>query len=152
MAGHVIDFMVTVLGAPKTISPFLAHHHTQPPSSYVDHGLAVFGYPHAWAIIEVPSLEVAPHSRRIEVYGTKGACIIPHLGIGHLPNANVQSIETYRAGDADWKSVELPGATLQIADLREFAACVANRKEPNYSLDHDLTVQESLLRSCGLVS
>jgi hypothetical protein len=34
----------------------------------MDNGLAVFKYSDAWGIIEVPSLEVAPHSRRLEVY------------------------------------------------------------------------------------
>ena len=66
MAGHIIDMMVTLLGAPKQISPFLAHHHTQPPTSFVDNGVGIFGFDHAWGIIEVPSLEVAPFTRRIE--------------------------------------------------------------------------------------
>src|SRR5207245_1644671 len=36
MAGHVIDMMVALLGKPKTVAPFLAHHHKQPPASYLD--------------------------------------------------------------------------------------------------------------------
>src|SRR5262249_11356758 len=80
MAGHVIDLMIALLGEPKEVKSFLAHHHREPPASYVDNGVAVFTFPHAWGIIEVPALEVAPHARRIEVYGTEGACVIPHLG------------------------------------------------------------------------
>src|SRR5437868_4928181 len=34
MAGHVIDLMVALLGRPKSITPFLAHHHTEPPASF----------------------------------------------------------------------------------------------------------------------
>jgi predicted dehydrogenase len=151
MAGHVIDMMVAVLGKPAQVAGFLAHHHTEPPASYVDHGVAIFEYPHAWGIIEVPSLEVAPHSRRIEVYGTEGACVIPHLGSGHLPNKNIQPIEVHRVG-RDWQTIELPAATLQIADLREFAAVVTGKKQPEYSMEHDLAVQESLLRACDMAS
>jgi len=150
MAGHVIDMMVAILGPPKKVAPFLGHHHQRGPSEYIDHGLAVFGFDHAWGIIEVPALEVAPHSRRIEVYGTQGACVIPHLGSGHLANKNVQPIETYRAGDKDWQTHELPAATLQIADLREFAAVVNDGKQPDFSLEHDLAVQEALLRASGM--
>jgi predicted dehydrogenase len=150
MAGHVIDMMVAILGKPKTAAPFLGHHHSEPPAHYIDNGVAVFGFEHAWGIIEVPALEAAPHARRIEVYGTEGACAIPHLGSGHLPNKNVQPIEVYRAGDAGWKTIELPAATLQIADLREFAAVVARRKAPEYSFEHDLAVQEALLRASGM--
>jgi predicted dehydrogenase len=150
MAGHVIDMMVTLLGPPKAISPFLAHHHTEPPAAYVDNGMAVYAYPNAWGVIEVPALEVAPNSRRIEVYGTRGAFVIPHLGTGHLPNPDVQPVEVYRVGDKDWERINLPAQALQITDLREFAACVAGKKQPNYSTEHDLTVQEVLLRTCGM--
>src|SRR5262249_35429531 len=110
MAGHVIDMMAAILGQPKQITPFLAHHHTEPPPTYVDNGVAVFGFEHAWGIIEVPALEVAPHSRRIEVYGTQGACVIPHLGSGHLANKKIQPLEVYRVGDPGWRTLELPEA------------------------------------------
>jgi predicted dehydrogenase len=150
MAGHVIDMMVAILGPPKSVTPFLGHHYERGPRDYIDNGMAVFGYDDAWGTIEVPALEVAPHSRRIEVYGTQGACVIPHLGSGHLANKNVQPIETFRAGDTDWKTHELPAATLQIADLREFAAVVGNRKQPDFGLEHDLAVQEALLRASGM--
>jgi predicted dehydrogenase len=150
MAGHLLDLMIRLLGRPQAITPFLAHHHLQPPQAYVDNGVAVCAYPHAWGILEVPALEVAPHSRRIEVYGTEGACVIPHLGSGHLANPKVQLLEVYRTGDAAWKRVELPARALQIADLREFAACVTRQKQPDYSMEHDLAVQESLLQACGM--
>jgi hypothetical protein len=116
----------------------------------VDNSVAVCTYRHAWALIEVPALEVAPYSRRIEVYGTEGACVIPHLGSGHLANPDIQPIEVYRAGDADWKRVDLRARTLQISDLREFAACVMSKKQPDYSMEHDLKVQQTLLRACGM--
>lgn len=150
MAGHVIDMMVALLGRPKNVSPFLGHHHSQP-GTYVDNGVGVFEFDHAWGIIEVPALEVAPHSRRIEVYGTEGACAIPHLGSGHLANANIQPIDVYRAGDEDWQTLELEAATLQIADLREFAAVVAGKKKPDFDMEHDLVVQEALLRASGML-
>jgi predicted dehydrogenase len=149
MAGHVIDMMVAILGRPKSVTPFLAHHH-QRPGAFIDNGLAVFGFERAWGAVEVPALEVAPHARRIEVYGTTGACVIPHLGSGHLANKAVQRLETYRAGEAEWKTHDLDAATLQIADLREFAAVVAQRKQPDFSLEHDLIVQDALLRASGM--
>jgi predicted dehydrogenase len=148
MAGHAIDLLVAVLGKPKSVTPFLAHHHTEP-GTFVDNGVAVFGYEHAWAIVEIPALEVAARSRRVEVFGTEGACVIPHLGSGHLANAKVQAVEVYRAGADDWQRLAPPAATLQIADLREFAAVLAGKKAPDFSMDHDLTVQETLLRACG---
>jgi predicted dehydrogenase len=151
MAGHVLDMMVAILGKPKEVRPFLAHHHTAGPKDYVDNGVAVFGYDHAFGIIEVPALEVVPHQRRIEVYGTEGAVIIPHLGSGHLPNKNVQPVEVSRKGKPAWERLDLEAAALQIQDLREFAACVSGEKDPDFSFEHDLTVQESLLEACSMV-
>jgi predicted dehydrogenase len=150
MAGHVIDLMVTLLGKPKSVAPFLAHHHPQPPTSYIDNGVAVFGFDHAWGLVEVPALEVAPHTRRVEAYGTRGAAVIPHLGSGHLPNKNVQPLEVYRAGDREWQRLELPDRPLQLRDLREFATVVAGKKDPDFSMEHDLIVQEALLRASGM--
>ena len=152
MAGHVIDMMVTILGRPRRITPFLAHHHTEGPESYIDNGVAIFEYPNAWGIIEVPALEIAPHARRIEVYGTQGAIAIPHLGSGHLPNRNRQLCEVFRAGAKDWQRVELEATPLQIADLREFVAVVTGKKRPDYANDHDLAVQETLLRASGMMA
>ncbi len=149
MAGHVIDLMVALLGRPSSVTPFLAHHHTKP-GTFVDNGLAVFAFANAWGLIEVPALEVAPRGRRIEVYGTRGACVIPHLGSGHLANKDVQPIEVYREGEPEWRRIDLPASTLQISDLREFVGCIAGEKAPDYSMEHDLHVQEALLRSCGM--
>ncbi len=149
MAGHVIDMMVAIHGKPASVVPFMAHHRAEP-GAFVDNGLAVFGFERAWGIVEVPALEVAPHSRRIEVYGTKGACVIPHLGTGHLANKNIQPIELFQQGDRDWQTRELPAATLQISDLRQFAAVVNERAVPDFSLEHDLAVQETLLRASGM--
>jgi predicted dehydrogenase len=150
MAGHLVDLLVKLLGKPRQITPLMAHHHTAEPRSFVDNGVALFEFDQAYGIVEVPALEVAPHSRRIEVYGTEGALVIPHLGSGHLANKNIQPIEVFRTGTADWQTVELPAATLQIADLREFAAVVAGKKVPDFSMEHDLIVQEALLKSSGM--
>ncbi|HEV3004512.1 MAG TPA: hypothetical protein VGX78_08615, partial [Pirellulales bacterium] len=149
--GHLVDLLVKLLGPPHQITPFLAHHHDEPPETFVDNGVAIFGCDHAWAIVEVPSFEAAPHSRRVEVYGSEGACVIPHLGSGHLPNRDVQVVEVFRAGQPDWQTIELPNRPLQISDLREFAAVIGGRKEADYTLEHDLVVQESLLRAAGMM-
>jgi len=148
MAGHVIDMMVALLGKPKSVKGFLGHHHSEP-GTYVDNGVAVFGFDHAWGIIEVPAIESVPHSRRLEVYGTGGAASIPHLGSGHLANKDLQPIDVCGAGGS-WQRIELKAQTLHIRDLREFAAVVAGKKEPEFSMDHDLVVQEALLQASGM--
>ena len=96
------------------------------------------------------SIFATQYSRRVEVYGTEGAVVIPHLGSGHLANKNVQPIEVFRKGAKDWERIELPNQPLQLSDLREFAAVIAGKKAPDYSLEHDGIVQEALLQSSGM--
>ena len=160
MAGHVVDMMVTMLGRPEQITPFLAQHRNDK-TDWTDHGVAVFEYPRAFGIIEVNALEIAPDARHFEVYGSRGACTIPNLGSGHLANAMTQPLDIYLENGAypdgtvespvaGWRRLDLPVATLQITDLREFAACVAGDQDPEYSFEHDLIVHEVLLRSSGV--
>ena len=151
MAGHLVDMLVALFGKPRQVRGFMAHHHRAEPKDFVDHGMALFEFDHGFGIIEVPALEVVPATRRIEVYGTEGALIIPHLGSGHLANKTIQPVEVFRTGNPAWQTIELPAATLQIADLREFAAIVLKNKTPDFSMEHDLTVQELLLRSSGML-
>jgi predicted dehydrogenase len=148
MAGHLIDFMVTLLGKPTKIHSLLRHHHTAP-GKFIDNGAALFEFEHALGIVEVPALEVASDCRRIEVYGDQGACVIPHLGSGHLANNAVQPVDIFNPCDG-WRRLEPRAATLQIADLREFAAVIAGRKQPEFSLEHDLTVHRALIEAAGM--
>jgi hypothetical protein len=41
-------------------------------------------------------------------------------------------------------------AAPETRDLREFAAVVAGKKAPNYTLDHDLAVRQALLTASGM--
>lgn len=150
MAGHIVDMMVTLMGAPRNVTPFIAHHHSSK-GTFADNGVGLFECDQGWGILEVPALEIAPRMRRIEVYGTEGAFTIPNLGSGHLKNDSVQAFEVFRTGMDDWQRHEPKAAMLQIADLREFAACVSGKKEPNFSLEHDLAVHEALLRASGVL-
>ena len=147
MAGHLIDFMVTLLGPPRQIKSILAHHHTAP-GSFIDNGAALFEFDHALGMIDVPALEVAGDCRRIELFGDAGACVIPHLGSGHLGNNALQPIEVFQPATG-WQRIEPRAAVLQISDLREFAA-VLRGKQPNFSLEHDLIVQRALIEASGM--
>ena len=146
MAGHAIDMMVAILGQPLSITPLLAHHHPSD-GRFIDNAMAVFEYDHAWGSVEVTALECVPDARRFEVYGTEGACAIPNLGSGHLENDATQALDVCVGAEPEWKRLDLPAATLQISDLRELAACIDGRKKPDYSMEHDLIVQESLLKA-----
>lgn len=149
MAGHVIDMMVRLCGAPKQVKSILAHHHHAPPDNYIDNGVATFEMERAIGIIEVPAMEVVPDSRRVEVYGSGGALMIPHLGSGHLKNRPVQTVQFCAAGK-QWETLHVDETQLHLADLREFAGIVLKDKPPQFSIEHDLIVQKALLDAAGM--
>lgn len=150
MAGHAIDWMCSILGRPREIKPILGHHHPTVGGDFIDNGVALFGFDKAVGIVEIPALEITPDQRRIEVYGTEGAMIIPHTGSGHLGNNPYQPLDVLKKGATSWERLNLPAATLQIRDLREFAAVVRGEKAPNYTLEHDFNVQEALMTASGM--
>lgn len=152
MAGHTIDFMCSMLGAPREIKSLLGHHHPTRAGNFIDNGVAIFGFEQAVGIIEVPALEITPDQRRIEVYGTEGAIVIPHLGSGHLANNAVQPLDVLNVAARTWERHNIPATVLQIRDLREFAAVVRGEKQPDYSAEHDLAVHAALLQASGMAS
>jgi len=148
MAGHLIDLAVAILGVPQRVTPFLRHHH-QVDLPFIDHGVAVLEYERAMAIIQVPALETATQTRRIEVFGTRGVLVIPHLGSGHLKNNEKQPLDVYSAESGEWELLDLLAIPLQISDLREFAAVIAGKKSPDFGPAHDLAVQRILVEACN---
>ena len=146
MAGHLIDLMVRILGKPNRATVRLGQHHAAA-DGFEDSAVGIFEYDHAFGILETPTLEAVGDQRRMEVYGTKGAAILPHLGTGHLPNDPTQPLDVWLADVGHWERRELPRAVLQITDLREFERVVRQGAEPDYSAAHDVIVQELLLET-----
>jgi predicted dehydrogenase len=148
MAGHLVDFLVTLCGPPRGVVSRMCHHADQEDTRFVDNGMALIECEHALGVLEVTALETATDSRRIEVYGTEGAFVIPHLGSGHVANNAVQPYEQFSRSTGRWTRHEPLAVPLQIGDLREFRAVVRGEKAPDYSPEHDLVVQRTLLEAC----
>lgn len=153
MAGHLVDFLVTVAessgaGRPGGIHPVLRHHHPEA-GGFVDNAVVVLECGRLLATLESTALEVVPGMRRIELFGSKGGVVIPHLGSGHLGNFPKQPYEVYLVETGRWERFEPESVPLQIADLREFRAVVCDGKSPDYPAAHDLAVQETLVRCVG---
>lgn len=173
MAGHLFDFCLATCGPPRQVRSFLAHH--QPPGegvgsiaeydaancgyrtsnatsadAFIDSGVTLLEFDRSLGIIEANALEVVPGQRRIEVYGSRGAFIIPHLGSGHQGNTATQPYDLFTADTQRWTRCEPELGPLQISDLREFVAVARGTKPPEFSAEHDLAVHAALLQACGL--
>ena len=144
MAGHLVDIMVTLMGEPTEVHPVLRKHYGN--RREVDNAVVVHEFESGLGTIDMAGMEIGM-ARRIEVHGTGGTAI--NIGIGS-PNLDL-SLETasedYKEG---WQELKLERSPEFPSLLREIAACIRGEKEPDYSLGHDITVQQVLYAGCGI--
>jgi predicted dehydrogenase len=144
---HVLDLVIGLLGRPKEVAAF--NRHSSPlGDGLLDNMLTVLGYPRATATVKSSALEVEGFDRRhLVVCGTEGTFHIQPLD---NPSARV-SLSTaraeYRKGTQE---VKFPKYTRYVADAADMARVIRGEKGTDFPPEHDLAVQETLLRACGL--
>ncbi|HEY7315754.1 MAG TPA: Gfo/Idh/MocA family oxidoreductase [Gemmataceae bacterium] len=144
---HILDLVLGVLGKPKEVSAFNRHSSSRD-DKLLDNMLAVLSYPRATACVKSSALEVEGFDRRhLVVCGTEGTFHIQPLD---NPAARVSLSEArgeYKKGTQD---VRFPKYTRYVADAADMARVIRGEKAADFSSAHDLTVQETLLKACGL--
>lgn len=144
---HILDLVVGILGNPDDVSSF--NRHSSPlDDGLLDNMLAVLSYPRATATLKSTALEVeGGHRRHLVVCGTEGTFHIQPLD---KPSARV-SLSTARGGYAQGtQEVTFPKYTRYVDDAADMARIIRGEKASDFSTAHDLQVQETLLRACGL--
>jgi predicted dehydrogenase len=144
---HVLDLVVGVLGKPTEVAAF--NRHTSPVGDgLLDNMLAVLSYPRATATVKATALEVEGFDRRhLVVCGTEGTFHIQPLD---NPAARVSLSKArgeYRKGTQE---VKFPKYTRYVDDAADMARVIRGEKPGDFPYEHDLTVQETLLKACGL--
>ena len=141
---HLIDAMASVLGKPRTVTPFTLR--TQP-DGLADNQLAVFSFERATATIR-SSINDPMSNRHFTVVGDGGTVDIrplepPAVRLG-LENAR----EGYRRG---WQDVPLPKMSGRYdGDMLDLAAVIRGEKAFAFGPEHDLAVHEAVLRASEL--
>lgn len=144
---HVIDLVVGVLGEPTHVAAF-PRRVGKSEDKLVDNMLAVFEYPQATATVKSSAVEVDGGERRhFVVCGTEGTFHIQPLD---NPSARVtlsSRRDTYTKG---YQDISFPKYVRYVDDAADMAKIIRGEKESDFSPDHDLAVQTSLLKACGL--
>ena len=147
LGGHMIDRVIAFLGRPARVQRWLRHD-TGIRDTLKDNTLAVFEYPSALATV-MSSARVAgaePH-RSLEVIGTDGSILIqPMEPVPTLRIHMRQARGPYKAGAQE---IKLPAQPRFIRDFQELARAIQSGSELRYSYDHELLLQETLLRASG---
>lgn len=153
--GHLIDLVVTMLGRPDRVTPYLQKTWSDK-DDLVDNGLAVLEYPHATATVRAAVVEVEGFRRRqMVVCGDEGTFDIRPLeynGSNPLPTmvrlTLARPCGPYPAGCHEF---EMPTpAGRYDAQLLELAEMVRGRRGNPYPSTHEIIVQEALLEACGI--
>ncbi len=152
LGGHVLDQIVWMLGRPEKVTSFLRNDggSVEP---FKDNTLTVYEYEKGMAFITISALEPRPMARRFEVYGTEGSAIIVEpFEPGHTIRLCLQSPKDgYSQGE---QIVNIDGESRQRTyelELEAFLATIAGTQPPDRPVEHELLVQETLLRATGII-
>lgn len=142
---HIIDSVHRVLGKPSSVTPFIH----KGGDGLADNMLAVLDYPKATATVRSSITEPDGGTRRqFIVCGTKGSCEIRPLEPPAMTLTLDAPHDRFKKGRQE---VPLEKAPRYAADWRDFAKAIRGEIEWEFKPEHDLAVQETVLRASGLV-
>jgi predicted dehydrogenase len=144
---HVIDLVVGVLGKPEKVHPFprISGRHGD---GLADNMLAVLEYPQATATVKSSALEVDGGSRRhFVVCGTAGTCHIQPLDAPNVRLTLDRDRGEYRKGTQE---IRFGNYSRYVGDAADMARILRGEKECDFPYDHDLAVQETVLRASAM--
>ena len=147
---HLIDSVVAMSGRPVKVTPFLQRSREAAGDSLADNCLAVLEYPNATVTVRTALMEVEGQERRqFTVCGDGGTVDIRPLEPPQLRLALSEPRGKFRRG---YRDVELPKANGRYdGDFIDLAAIIRGEKESDFSLEHDLAVQETILQASGML-
>jgi predicted dehydrogenase len=147
LAGHVIDRTIELLGRPKDVKSWL-HHDTKYPDKLADNNLTVFEYDKALAVIaQSAQMAGSGDHRSFEVIGTDGTIMVwPEASPPRMRVYMRKPQGTYKAG---WQDMTLPPQPRFVGDFKELARALKTGEPLKLSYDHELLLQETLLRASG---
>jgi len=148
LAGHMLDQIVWILGRPQKVTSFLRHDDSMVPG-FADNTLLVNEHARALSMVDISAMEVRPMARRrYEVYGTQGTAILRE------PFEPAQTIALcldddrggYKQGEQIITVKPQSRQSLYELELEAFLRTIRGEQPPDRSAEHELLVQETLLR------
>lgn len=154
LAGHMLDQIVWILGRPSKTACYLRtddYGTSERVERFADNTLGVFEFDGAMAMVDIAAMETEPMARRYEVYGTAGSAVIvePFEPGSRIRLCLAEATEKYSAGVQIVPFQSRSRQELYAQELKAFLRTIAGQQEPDRLPEHDLLVQETLLRAVG---
>jgi predicted dehydrogenase len=151
LAGHMLDQIIGMLGRPRDVKAFFRQDGADTPG-FADNTLGVLSYPNAMAFIDIAAMETPPTARRFEVYGSRGSAILePFEPAGSIRLCLAENAGGRQSGVHMIAVRNQTRQQLYDLELAAFIATLRRNQLPDRSLDHELLVQETLLRLTGRI-
>jgi predicted dehydrogenase len=149
LGGHMLDQVVWLLGRPNKVTHFFQNAASET-QGVMDNTLGVLEYGNALATVDIAAMEARPMARRFEVYGTKGTAIME-------PFEPADTIKlTLEEDQGEYKKgvniVKIEDRARYVDTFAELVRNIKGESEPLRTLDHELLVQETLMRVTGGLS
>lgn len=152
LGGHMLDQVVWLLGRPARVLAVLRNDATPSAPAFMDNTLGIFEFERALAFIDISAMEPRPTARRFEVYGTRGSAILePFDPCRTIRLCLDESTQGYSAGEHLIAPPIVERQGMYQRELAAFLATLAGQQPPDRSYDHELLVQETLLRATGRI-
>ena len=149
LCGHQLDQIVHLLGRPERVTPFLRNDMREV-EGFTDNGVGIFEFDRAIAIVDIAALEPRPNARRFEVYGTKGSAIMePMEPAEKIRLCLDEARDGYEAGVQFVDVAQQSRQDLYDLELEAFLSAIRGTRTPDRSYEHELLVQEVVLRGVG---
>jgi predicted dehydrogenase len=147
LSGHVIDRMIEVLGRPKAVKTWLRHD-TSVNDKLNDNNVAVFEFDKALGVVtQSAKMAGAGDHRSFEILGTDGSFVLnPESNPPRMRVFLRKAQGPYKAG---WQDVPVAPQPRFIPDFAELARAIKTGQPLKQSYDHELLLQETLLRASG---
>jgi predicted dehydrogenase len=144
---HITDLVISILGKPAEVIG-RSQHVAKTDDKLLDNMLAVLTYPKALATVKSSATEVDGFARRhLVVCGTEGTFQIQPLDNPAVRVALSKDRGEYRKG---YQEIKLPKYERYVDDAADMVRIIRGEKASDFTPEHDLAVQETLLKACGL--
>lgn len=145
---HITDLVIGILGKPTKVEGY-NQHASSIDDGLMDNMLAVLSYPKAIASVKSSAMEVEGGNRRhLVVCGSEGTFEIEPLDNPSVRLSLSKPRGEYKKGTQE---IKLPKFTRYVADAADMARIIRGEKQTDFSYDHDLVVQETLLQACKMI-
>ncbi|MCU0644852.1 MAG: Gfo/Idh/MocA family oxidoreductase [bacterium] len=145
---HLIDMVIALCGKPEKIHSYRRQNFSKKDELF-DNDLAIFEYQDTIATIRSSLIEVDGEERRqFIVCGTKGTIEIKPLEPPQLRMTLSEAVSNFQKG---WQTVKLPAMPGRYDEqLIDFARMIQSGTQNEFSIEHERTVQEALLKACQI--